>query len=202
MTVLNELLNQESMKGSTSILIHCLRALVVLTPLIPLIPGEGIVRDFVEYALASVRSVTQVYEGRKEKTERRSSVMAVCTDLYIAVSRIALTEKLVAGVVATKKEEKGVEFVPKKLQRKWMQLRDATPRVPIVEKEEEEKKVAEEEEKVVEEEEKVVAGNKEDKEGANPWERVNKLVDMSAETEHNLARMKQVMIRMKGDAKM
>ena len=53
-----------------------------------------------------------------------------------------------------------------------------------------------------EEEEKVIAGNKEGKEGANPWERVSKLVDMSAETEHNLARMKQVMIRMKGDAKM
>ena len=53
-----------------------------------------------------------------------------------------------------------------------------------------------------EEEEKVVAGNKEDKEGANPWERVNKLVDVNAETEHNLARMKQVMIRMKGDTKM
>ena len=53
-----------------------------------------------------------------------------------------------------------------------------------------------------EEEEKVIAGNKEDKEGANSWERVSKLVDMSAETEHNLARMKQVMIRMKSDAKM
>ena len=53
-----------------------------------------------------------------------------------------------------------------------------------------------------EEEEKLVAGNKEDAACANPWERVSKLVDMSAETEHDLARMKQVMIRMKGDAKM
>ena len=35
---------------------------------------------------------------------------------------------------------------------------------------------------------------------ANPWERVNKLVDINEETEHDMSRMKQVMIRMKGDA--
>ena len=40
----------------------------------------------------------------------------------------------------------------------------------------------------------------EDMNCANPWERVNKLVDMNAETSHDMARMKQVMIRMKGDA--
>jgi len=50
------------------------------------------------------------------------------------------------------------------------------------------------------EEEKLIEGNKEDMNCANPWERVNKLVDMNAETSHDMARMKQVMIRMKGDA--
>lgn len=50
------------------------------------------------------------------------------------------------------------------------------------------------------EEEKLIEGNKEDMACANPWERVNKLVDMNAETSHNMSRMKQVMIRMKGDA--
>jgi len=50
------------------------------------------------------------------------------------------------------------------------------------------------------EEEKLIEGNKEDMTCANPWERVNKLVDMNAETSHNMSRMKQVMIRMKGDA--
>ena len=53
-----------------------------------------------------------------------------------------------------------------------------------------------------EEEEKIIAGNKEDKENTNSWERVNKLVDTGAETQHDLSRMKQVMIRMKNDAKM
>ena len=41
---------------------------------------------------------------------------------------------------------------------------------------------------------------KEDMECENPWERVNKLVEMNAEGEHDLGRMKQVMIRMKNDA--
>ena len=50
------------------------------------------------------------------------------------------------------------------------------------------------------EEEKLIEGNKEDMTCANPWERVNKLVDMNAETSHDMSRMKQVMIRMKGDA--
>ena len=50
------------------------------------------------------------------------------------------------------------------------------------------------------EEEKLIEGNKEDMSCANPWERVNKLVDMNEEKEHDMSRMKQVMIRMKGDA--
>ena len=50
------------------------------------------------------------------------------------------------------------------------------------------------------EEEKLIEGNKEDMQCANPWERVNKLVDMNEEREHDMSRMKQVMIRMKGDA--
>ena len=50
------------------------------------------------------------------------------------------------------------------------------------------------------EEEKLIEGNNEDMNCANPWERVNKLVDMNAETSHDMNRMKQVMIRMKGDA--
>ena len=50
------------------------------------------------------------------------------------------------------------------------------------------------------EEEKLIEGNKEDMQCANPWERVNKLVDMNGEKEHDMSRMKQVMIRMKGDA--
>ena len=49
-------------------------------------------------------------------------------------------------------------------------------------------------------EEKLIEGNKEDMQCANPWERVNKLVDINEEKEHDMSRMKQVMIRMKGDA--
>ena len=41
---------------------------------------------------------------------------------------------------------------------------------------------------------------KADMECANPWERVVKLVDMSAEVDRDMSRMKQVMIRMKSDA--
>ena len=50
-----------------------------------------------------------------------------------------------------------------------------------------------------EEEAKFIEGNKEDLNCANPWERVNKLVELNAEGEHDLSRMKQVMIRMKND---
>ena len=42
--------------------------------------------------------------------------------------------------------------------------------------------------------------NKEDMNCENPWERVSKLVELNAETKHDLTRMKQVMIRMKNDA--
>ena len=51
-----------------------------------------------------------------------------------------------------------------------------------------------------EEEEKLKEGMKEDMECENPWERVNKLIELNAEGEHDLGRMKQVMIRMKNDA--
>ncbi len=51
-----------------------------------------------------------------------------------------------------------------------------------------------------EEEAKYLESIKADMECANPWERVAKLVDMSAEGEHDMSRMKQVMIRMKNDA--
>ena len=51
-----------------------------------------------------------------------------------------------------------------------------------------------------EEEEKVIDGMKEDEACANPWERIAKLVELNAETEHDLSRMKQVIIRMKNDA--
>ena len=50
------------------------------------------------------------------------------------------------------------------------------------------------------EEEKYLESIKADMECANPWERVTKLVDMTAESEHDMSRMKQVMIRMKSDA--
>ena len=50
------------------------------------------------------------------------------------------------------------------------------------------------------EEEKVLESAKADMECANPWERVAKLVDMSAEVDRDMSRMKQVMIRMKSDA--
>ena len=50
------------------------------------------------------------------------------------------------------------------------------------------------------EEEKYLESIKADMECANPWERVTKLVDMTAESEHDMSRMKQVMIRMKNDA--
>ena len=48
--------------------------------------------------------------------------------------------------------------------------------------------------------EKYLESIKADMECANPWERVTKLVDMTAESEHDMSRMKQVMIRMKNDA--
>ena len=51
-----------------------------------------------------------------------------------------------------------------------------------------------------EEEAKVLESAKADMECANPWERVVKLVDMKSEGEHDMSRMKQVMIRMKNDA--
>ena len=51
-----------------------------------------------------------------------------------------------------------------------------------------------------EEENKVIEGLKEDQACSNPWERVAKLVELNAEKEHDLSRMKQVMIRMKNDA--
>ena len=50
------------------------------------------------------------------------------------------------------------------------------------------------------EEEKAIESAKADMECANPWERVVKLVDMSAEVDRDMSRMKQVMIRMKSDA--
>ena len=62
------------------------------------------------------------------------------------------------------------------------------------------KKLVEKAEMNRQEEEKLIEGNKEDMSCANPWERVNKLVDMNEEKEHDMSRMKQVMIRMKGDA--
>ena len=49
-----------------------------------------------------------------------------------------------------------------------------------------------------EEEAKLKESLEEDTESANPWERVNKMVDMNGD-ERDLARMKQVMIRMKND---
>ena len=51
-----------------------------------------------------------------------------------------------------------------------------------------------------EEEKKVTEGMKEDEACSNPWERVVKLVELNAEREHDLNRMKQVIIRMKNDA--
>ena len=51
-----------------------------------------------------------------------------------------------------------------------------------------------------EEEAKIIEGNKEDLNCANPWERVSKLIELNAEGEHDLSRMKQVLIRMKNDA--
>ena len=51
-----------------------------------------------------------------------------------------------------------------------------------------------------EEEEKMKEGMKEDMNCVNPWERVSKLIEMNAEGEHDMSRMKQVMIRMKNDA--
>lgn len=50
-----------------------------------------------------------------------------------------------------------------------------------------------------EEEAKLKESLEENGESGNPWERVNKLVDMNGD-ERDLARMKQVMIRMKNDA--
>lgn len=66
--------------------------------------------------------------------------------------------------------------------------------------EERQKKLAARSQMNREEEEKLKEGMKEDMECENPWERVNKLVEMNAEGEHDLGRMKQVMIRMKNDA--
>ena len=66
--------------------------------------------------------------------------------------------------------------------------------------EERQKKLAAKAEMNRQEEEKLIEGNKEDMKCDNPWERVSKLVEMNAEREHDLARMKQVMIRMKNDA--
>lgn len=66
--------------------------------------------------------------------------------------------------------------------------------------EERQKKLAARAQMNREEEEKLKEGMKEDMECENPWERVNKLVEMNAEGEHDLGRMKQVMIRMKNDA--
>ena len=66
--------------------------------------------------------------------------------------------------------------------------------------EEREKKLHAKAEMNREEEAKVIEGNKEDLNCANPWERVNKLIELNAEGEHDLSRMKQVLIRMKNDA--
>ena len=66
--------------------------------------------------------------------------------------------------------------------------------------EERQKKLAARSQMNREEEEKLKEGMKEDMECENPWERVNKLVEMNAEGEHDLGRMKQVMIRMMYDA--
>lgn len=65
---------------------------------------------------------------------------------------------------------------------------------------ERQKKLAAKAEMNRQEEEKLIEGNKEDMKCENPWERVSKLVEMNAEREHDLSRMKQVMIRMKNDA--
>lgn len=65
---------------------------------------------------------------------------------------------------------------------------------------ERQKKLAAKAEMNRQEEEKLIEGNKEDMNCENPWERVAKLVEMNAEREHDLSRMKQVMIRMKNDA--
>ena len=51
-----------------------------------------------------------------------------------------------------------------------------------------------------EEEAKLKESLEEDTESANPWERVSKLIELNAEGEHDLSRMKQVLIRMKNDA--
>ena len=67
-------------------------------------------------------------------------------------------------------------------------------------KEERNKKLAAKKEMNREEEAKVLESAKADMECANPWERVVKLVDMKSEGEHDMSRMKQVMIRMKNDA--
>ena len=66
--------------------------------------------------------------------------------------------------------------------------------------EERQKKLAAKAEMNRQEEEKLVEGNKEDMNCENPWERVAKLVELNAKREHDLERMKQVMIRMKNDA--
>ena len=66
--------------------------------------------------------------------------------------------------------------------------------------EERQKKLAAKAEMNREEEEKLIENNKEDMNCENPWERVSKLVELNAETKHDLTRMKQVMIRMKNDA--
>ena len=49
------------------------------------------------------------------------------------------------------------------------------------------------------EEAKLIEGAKEDMKCANPWERVNKLVEMKGEGDRDMSRMKQE-IRMKNDA--
>ena len=91
-------------------------------------------------------------------------------------------------------EEKDKEALEKKQET----LKEAREEVQSWE-DERKKKIAKKTEMLREEEAKLMESMGEDSKSANPWERVNKLVDMNSD-EHDLARMKQVMIRMKNDA--
>ena len=91
-------------------------------------------------------------------------------------------------------EEKDKEALEKKQET----LKEAREEVQSWE-DERKKKLAKKTEMLREEEAKLMESMEEDPKSANPWERVNKLVDMNSD-EHDLARMKQVMIRMKNDA--
>ena len=133
MTVLNEVLKEEEAqetKEFSGSIFNCILALQHLAHFVELIPGEGVLRDFVEYVLTVLRRVLRLSEGVSRADSMKTVVLSNCVELYGAVSNLVKQNK---GIISLPPDEQSVEFKPTMHQRQWTQMHHShVPEVRIV----------------------------------------------------------------------